>query len=130
MADYTEGTVAAETISGTDYAYWPMPHHPTPPPAMLLTKKYNTKEHRRMGVIMAVIDYGDKYIFDIQWQYLTSAEVSGIQEWADRRTFRFYYNCTEGSGGDYVTVYAHGKNFKPVKKRGDMWGLIMILEEI
>jgi hypothetical protein len=130
MAVYIEGTVAAETISGTDYAYWAIPHHPTAPPAMMMGKKYNTKEFRRMGVIMSVLDYGAKYTFTLQWQYLTSTEVSGIRDWIDRRTFRFYYNCTEESGGDYVSVYAHEKNFQPIKKRGDMWGLVVKLEEL
>lgn len=130
MADYVEGTIAAETISGTDYEYWPKPHHPTAPPEMMMHKKYNTKEFRRMGVIMSIIDYGEKYTFDIQWQYLTSAEVSGIREWVGRRTFRLYYTATAESGGEYVTVYAYDKNFKPVKKRGDMWGLLVKLEEL
>ena len=130
MADYVAGTVASETISGTDYDYWPMPHHPSAPPAMMMHKKFNTKVYRRMGVIQGILDYGEKYIFEIEWQYLTSAEVSGIRDWVDRRTFRFYYSTTDVSGGDYVTVYANQNSFKPIKKRGDMWGLLVKLEEI
>ena len=124
--------VGAMTLSSTDWGLWPAPQHPTAPPEDTSEGLAIRDVHRRSGVIMGVVNYGNKKVWNLQWQYITTAEVSTLKDWWETGHFQFVYSTTNtGTGaGSSVPVYWTNEKFAPIKKRGDYYSLSAVLEEV
>lgn len=119
-----DGTTETVTLGTT--ANHPLPQFPTMPPESELEKTYNTEHHLRHGIIMGTIDYGAKRLWALEWQFISATETQELQDWADRRVFKFSHD----DGSNYVTVRIVEKSFKPVNQRGGYFSVKMTLEEI
>jgi hypothetical protein len=111
---------------------WADPHHPTAAPSGLTWGVAHTDVHRRMGIVMGIVHHGDKYLWKLQWKYLTEAEILVIRDWWTSRLFQFSpaYNTVTPSSSTWYDVLWREKEFKPVPQRGCMYALTATLEEI
>lgn len=126
--------VGAWDIDSTSglWELWPDPQHPTIPPSSTLEGKAHTDIHRRMGLIMGVVTHGTKHLWNLEWQYISTAEVSTLKDWWETQYFQFaptYDTATPSSSTFYNVVWTE-KEFKPVAKRGGYFSLSATLEQV